>query len=180
MLSGGGSLLHLRQECGETHEMQIRDKMAPQGETQTGMDALGEHNGAKMCCTAEGGMEQEWALDKLKTRRASATIVSGPGSSRKQWVWSQTYTGETLGERLRGRCLKCREIQERERTAKRDLLLVRWFGHALKSAHTESSNTLYVLKPSACQMVQIPVNDGFSPCASSFQGLQECIPIHSS
>lgn len=59
MLSDGKDLLHLSRECEEKHEMQIRDKTAPQGETQKGRAALGENSEALACRTAKDGMEQE-------------------------------------------------------------------------------------------------------------------------
>lgn len=59
MVSDGKDLLHLSRECGETHEMQIRDKTALQEETQTGRGALGENSEALAYCTVKDGMEQE-------------------------------------------------------------------------------------------------------------------------
>ena len=59
MLCDGKDHLRLSQECGETHEMQIRHKTAPQGETQTERGALGENNEELACCTVKDGMGQE-------------------------------------------------------------------------------------------------------------------------
>ena len=47
------------QEPGEIHEMQIPDRMAPPGETETGKGALEAKNEALACCTVKDGMEQE-------------------------------------------------------------------------------------------------------------------------
>ena len=59
MLSDGKDLLHLSEKCGEIHEMQIRDKAAPQAETKTERGALGEYSEAPACCRVEDGTEQE-------------------------------------------------------------------------------------------------------------------------
>ena len=57
MLSDGRNLLRPSRECGETHDMQIRDRTALQGDTKTGRGALGENSEALACCTVKDGME---------------------------------------------------------------------------------------------------------------------------
>ena len=56
--------------------MQIQDKTALRGKTQTERAAFGENSGALACCTVTGNMDQEQALDGPRTRRANATVVS--------------------------------------------------------------------------------------------------------
>lgn len=58
MLSDGDDLLHLSEKCEETHEMQIRDKTALQGETKTERGALGEYSEAPACCRVTNGTKQ--------------------------------------------------------------------------------------------------------------------------
>ena len=58
MLSDGNDLLHLSEECGETHEMQIRDKTALQEETKTERGALGEYSEVPACCRVKNGTKQ--------------------------------------------------------------------------------------------------------------------------
>ena len=58
VLSDGSHFLHLPQEYGATHEMQIRDKTVPQEEIQTGKGALGESSEALACCMAKDGKGQ--------------------------------------------------------------------------------------------------------------------------
>ena len=59
MPSAGKDLLHISQECGETHGARIRDRMVPRGETPTEKGALAENSEGLACCKVRDGMEQE-------------------------------------------------------------------------------------------------------------------------
>ena len=70
------SFLHRSRGCGETHGLRIQDKTALHGETQTKRGAFGENTEVLTCCTVKGNKEQVPALDRPRTRRADAAVVS--------------------------------------------------------------------------------------------------------
>ena len=75
-MSDTKSFLHRSRGCGETHGLQIQDKTALQGETQTKRGAFGENTEVLTYCTVKGNKEQVPALDRPRTRRADAAVVS--------------------------------------------------------------------------------------------------------